>query len=117
MKRLAGNIILLFFATRVATAQPMHLQCEQLNDPQGIDALHPRLSWQLTGNEKDLRQVAYQLLVASTPELRARDRGVLWSTAKIPGDQSRMIPYAGRTLKTGIPCYWKVRVWTTSGTE
>src|ERR1700744_6744145 len=115
MRTLTTHIILLFFVTTVRAAQPVHLQCEQLNDPQGIDALHPRLSWQLTGNEKDLHQTAYQLLVASSPELLAKDKGDLWSTAKIPGDQSRMIPYAGRPLKTGIPCYWKVRVWTTTG--
>ena len=115
MKRLAGHIILLFFATHVAAAQPAHLQCEQLNDPQGIDARRPRLSWQITGNEKDLRQTAWQLLVASSPELLARDKGDLWSTPKMPGDQSRMIVYAGLPLKSGMSYYWKVRVWTTSG--
>ncbi len=120
MKRLAGHIILLFFATRVAAAQPAqpaqpaHLECEQLTDPEGIDALHPRLSWQLTGNEKDLRQTAWQILVASSPELLARDKGDLWSTAKTPGDQSRMIVYAGHPLKSGMSCYWKVRIWTIS---
>jgi len=115
MKRLACHIILFLFATRVAAAQAVHLQCEKLDDPQGIDALHPRLSWQIMGNEKDLRQTAWQLLVASSPELLAGDRGDLWSTSKMPGDQSRMIVYAGRPLKSGMSCYWKVRVWTTSG--
>lgn len=123
MKRVAGHIILLFFAAQVAAeqpahvaaAQPAHLQCEQLIDPQGIDALHPRLSWQLTGKEKNLRQTAWQILVASSPELLARDKGDLWSTPKTRGDQSRMIVYAGRPLKSGMSCFWKVRIWTNSG--
>jgi len=126
MKRLAGHIILLFFATNVSAtqpaqpaqparpAQPAHLECEQLADPQGIDALHPRLSWQLTGNERNLHQTAWQILVASSPELLARNKGDLWSTSKTSGDQSRMIVYAGRPLKSGMSCYWKVRIWTTS---
>lgn len=114
MKRLAGHIILLFFATHMAAAQPAHLECEQLSDPEGIDALHPRLSWQLTGNGKNLCQTAWQILVASSPELLARDKGDLWSTPKTPGDQSRMIVYAGRPLKSGMSCYWKVRIWTTA---
>ena len=115
MRTLTTHIILLFFVTTVRAAQPVHLQCEQLTDPQGIDALHPRLSWQLTGSEKDLHQTAWQLLVASSPDLLAKDKGDLWTTPKTPGDQSRMIVYKGRPLKSGTQCYWKVRVWTTDG--
>jgi alpha-L-rhamnosidase len=108
------HIIPLLFVTHVAVAQPVRLQCEQLTDPQGIDAVRPRLSWQLTGEEKNLRQTAWQVLVASSSELLAKGIGDLWSTPKTPGDQSRMIPYGGRPLKSGMSCYWKVRVWTTN---
>src|ERR1700744_2872824 len=104
MRTLTTHIILLFFVTTVRAAQPVHLQCEQLTDPQGIDALHPRLSWQLTGSEKDLHQTAWQLLVASSPDLLAKDKGDLWTTPKTPGDQSRMIVYKGRPLKSGTQC-------------
>lgn len=112
MRRIAGNIILLFCAMHFAVAQPVRLECEQLTDPQGIDALHPRLSWQLAGHVQDLHQTAWQVLVASTPELLAKDKGDLWTTGKMTGDQSRMIVYAGRPLKSGAVCFWKVRVWT-----
>lgn len=98
---------------RTATAQPIRLQCEQLTDPQGIDALHPRLSWQLSGDAQGLRQTAWQILVASSPELLEKDQGDLWAPAKTVSDQSLMIVYAGRPLKSGMECYWKVRVWTT----
>jgi alpha-L-rhamnosidase len=121
MKTITGHIILLLFAvtTRAAqpaipAVQPVNLQCEQLSDPQGIDALHPRLSWQLSGDGQNIRQTAWQLLVASSPELLAKDKGDLWTTPRTPGDQCRMIVYAGRPLKSGMSCYWKVRLWTTS---
>ena len=121
MRKLIGDIILLLFATTTGVAQsaipavqPVRLQCEQLTDPQGIDAQHPRLSWQITGEGQNIRQTAWQLLVASSPELLAKDKGDLWTTPKTPGDQSRMIVYTGRPLKSGMACYWKVRIWTTS---
>ena len=117
MRLLYAHIVLFLFATATRAAQPVHLQCEQLTDPLGIDALHPRLSWQLVGDGENLRQTAWQLLVASSPELLAKDKGDLWSTSKTTGDQSRMIVYNGRPLKSGMACYWKVRIWTTSGTS
>ncbi len=121
MRKFIGHIIFLLFAAVTGVAQPalpavqpVHLQCEQLTDPLGIDVLHPRLSWQLTGEGQNIRQTGWQVLVASSPELLAKDKGDLWTTPKTPGDQSRMIVYAGRPLKSGTACYWKVRVWTTS---
>ncbi len=108
-------IIFLLLATCARATQVENLQCEQLTDPQGIDALHPRLSWQLTGDAKDLHQTAWQLLVASSAELLAKNKGDLWTSPKTNGDQSHMIVYVGSPLKTGMSCYWKVRVWTTAG--
>src|SRR5579872_410252 len=96
-------------------AQPVALQCEQRTDPEGIDTRHPRLSWQITGDGDNIRQTAWQLLVASTPEILAKDKGDLWSSPKTTSDQSRMIVYGGKSLKSGAPYYWKVRVWTTAG--
>ncbi len=115
MRKLSYHIILLCWFSQVRAASVVHLQCEQLTDPQGIDVLRPRLSWQLTGDEKDLHQTAWQLFVASSPELLAKDKGDLWTSPKTTGDQNRMIRYAGATLRAGMCCYWKVKVWTTGG--
>jgi alpha-L-rhamnosidase len=91
------------------------LQCEQLSDPSGIDARIPRLSWQLTGSQPNLRQTAYQVLVASSKENLVNDKGDLWNSGKVAGGKSRMIDYAGVPLKSRTGCYWKVKVWTTAG--
>ena len=98
-----------------APIQVQVLRCEQLSDPSGIDARRPRLSWQIDGDQRDLRQIAYQLLVASSPENLQRDKGDLWNSGKVTSDQSCMIPYAGVPLKSRTACYWKVKVWTTAG--
>src|SRR6185436_14005092 len=54
------------------------LRCEYLANPQGIDATQPRLSWILNSEERGQRQIAYQVLVASTPAKLAQDHGDLW---------------------------------------
>jgi alpha-L-rhamnosidase len=91
------------------------LRCEMMRDPLGIDAAVPRLSWNLEGEARDIRQLAYEVLVATTPEKLAREEGDLWSSGRVDGRASIGIPYAGRTLHSDDRCYWKVRVWTTKG--
>src|SRR5271167_1354532 len=73
-------------ATRVGS-----LRCEYLQNPLGIDSVRPRLSWQLVGDTRGVRQSAYQILVASTSELLARNTGDLWDSGKIPSSDSIQI--------------------------
>src|SRR5579872_2975826 len=103
---------LLFGLTARAGLVVSGLQCEQLSDPSGIDIVHPRLSWRLSGEGKDIVETGWQLLVASTPELLARDKGDLWTSPRVADERSRMIVYRGAALKSGMVCYWKVKVWT-----
>jgi alpha-L-rhamnosidase len=116
MKKWIGHIALLFTIFTASAAQPIALQTEQLNNPGDIDIRHPRLSWQLTAGENNCIQTAWQILVASTPELLAKDKADCWTSPKTESDQSRMIPYAGVPLKSGRNYYWKVKIWTNAGT-
>ncbi|HXG68532.1 MAG TPA: family 78 glycoside hydrolase catalytic domain, partial [Blastocatellia bacterium] len=99
-------------ANVIAIAQ---LKCEYAVNPLGIDAPQPRLSWILQSNRRGAMQTAYQILVASRPELLKSDRGDLWDTGKVASDQSIHIAYAGQALKSGMRAYWKVRVWDEQG--
>lgn len=95
------------------------LRCEYLKDPLCIDVVKPRLSWKLeTGNlkpERGLRQAAYQILVATTPELLAKDHVDLWDSGKVLSEQNVHIEYGGKALVSRQRCYWKVRVWFADG--
>ena len=51
------------------------------------------------------------MLVASTPELLAKDQGDLWDSGKVASDQSIQVEYAGKPLESRQVCHWKVRVW------
>jgi len=112
MKKRIIHIVLSFTTLTATAAPPTALQCEQLINPQGIDTRHPRLSWQLSADGNGIRQTAWQLLVASTPELLAKDKGDCWTSPKTTSDQSRMIAYAGIPLKSGHTYYWKVHIWS-----
>jgi alpha-L-rhamnosidase len=99
---------------RAATVIPTDLRCEYLADPVGLDVGQPRLSWKLTAASPSLRGVrqrAYQILVASSPELLAEDKGDVWDSGKISTDNSLNIPFGGKPLVSRQELFWKVRVW------
>src|SRR5208283_4733300 len=59
------------------------LRCEYLCNPLGIDVAAPRLSWVLESDQRGQRQDAYQVLVASSPDLLAQEKGDLWDSGKV----------------------------------
>jgi alpha-L-rhamnosidase len=109
--------IMLFLSMSVGAAgqRVEGLSCEQQDYPEGIDVLHPRLSWRMAGEGQHLRQTAWQVIVASSKENLAKDRGDLWNSGKVANDQSWLVPYAGAQLKSRMFCYWKVKIWTMEG--
>ena len=101
-----------------STANPVtlaQLRCEYRVAPLGIDVATPRLSWILQSDRRGERQTGYQILVASTPDLLARNHGDLWDSDKVDSDQQNQIEYSGVRLNSRMRCHWKVRVWDTFG--
>jgi alpha-L-rhamnosidase len=87
------------------------LRCEYLENPLGIDTLKPRLSWIVESRQRAQRQVACQILVASTEAKLKANAGDIWDSGQVPSDQTVLVPYAGRPLASYQRCFWKVRVW------
>jgi len=110
------SIKTIFCAPAASAATLNHLRCEYLVDPLGIDVVKPRLSWVMESSRRGERQTAYQVLVASTPELLSGNIGDLWDSGKVESDQSVQVEYAGKPLASRTPCHWKVRVWDKNGT-
>ncbi len=96
-----------------STVQPADLRCEYKQNPTAIDASQPRLSWVVESghSQRGTIQNAYQILVASSPELLKADQGDLWDSGKVDSDQSIQIVYEGKTLTSSLPCFWKVKLW------
>ncbi len=91
------------------------LSCEYLTDPNGIDETEPQLSWQMVSDIRGQKPTAYQLLVASSREKLAKEKGDLWNSGKIKSGKSRLVNYSGRALQSRTECFWKVRVWDKDG--
>jgi alpha-L-rhamnosidase len=91
-----------------------NLKCEMLTNPIGIDATSPRFSWQSSVEERGMKQLAYQLIVASSQEKLARNEGDLWNSGKVSSDQSIQVCYGGSPLQSRQQCFWKVKVWTSN---
>jgi len=91
------------------------LRCEGLDNPLGIDATKPRLSWILNSDERGQRQTAHQILVASSVEKLKADQGDLWDSGKVNSDRSIQENYAGKSLTSNEQCFWKVCVWDKDG--
>ena len=51
------------------------LLCEMKKDPQGIDKRTPRFSWKMDAEQRGVEQLAYQVLVASSPAKLAAGEG------------------------------------------
>jgi alpha-L-rhamnosidase len=99
-----------------SAANLAHLRCEYRENPLGIDAEKPRLSWAMEGRgrtteDRGQRQTVYQVLVASSEELLKNNKGDLWDSKKVVSDQSIQVEYAGKPLESRTLCHWKARVW------
>jgi len=108
-------LLTLALAATLHAAEVENLRCEYLENPLGIDVAKPRLSWVLEDDKRGQKQTAYQILVASSPEILAKDQGDLWDSGKVVGDQSIQVEYAGKPLESQKACHWKVRVWDKDG--
>ena len=100
----------------VAPCRVIRLRCEYLCDPIGIDTNRSRLSWEIQSERRGGRQTAYQILVASSPELLAKAQPDLWNSGKVVSDASTLVDYAGSPLTSGMRCYWRVRIWDENDT-
>ncbi len=91
------------------------LRTEYKENPLGIDARKPRLSWQIQSSERGFTQSAYQLRVArSERELRAGSN-LVWDSGRVNSDSSIHVAYDGPPLTSEQRYYWQVRIWDQNG--
>ncbi len=92
-------------------ARAVNLLCEYKVNPMGIDASHPRLSWQIETSAEGVMQEAYQVIVASDREGLDGSRAPAWDSGKVISDQSIHVRYQGQKLESRQRYHWKVRIW------
>lgn len=101
-----------------STLKPADLRCERMVNPLGVDYQHPRLSWICEASDpaaRGLRQTAYCVQVASSPEKLARNKPDLWDSGKVSSDATAGILYGGKPLASRQRVFWRVRIWDQGG--
>ncbi len=88
-----------------------NLQCEYRINTLGIDATHPRLSWNIQSLKRNIRQYAYRVLVADNLPALQQNNGNVWDSKKQVSARSIMLPYGGEELLPAKKYFWKVQVW------
>jgi alpha-L-rhamnosidase len=102
------------FAQSGSRIDAASLRCEYLVTPLAVDTREPRLSWAIESDARGAKQTAYQIIVASSANNLAADKGDLWNTGKVASSQTIQIVYQGKPLQSRQECFWKVRVWDQS---
>ena len=83
------SLVMLFFSVSPvinAENRVVKLVCEYHENPIGIDIEKPRLSWQILSEEQNVKQTAYEIRVANSPENLKKKNGLIWTSGKVPGD-------------------------------
>ena len=113
--RLVRVVVATVVLVSAASAAPVRLRCEYLENPLGIDMASPHLSWQSDNSERNWKQVAYEVLVSSSNETLKTGKGDVWDSGKTDSGESVGIAYRGPELQSRQRYFWKVRVWDGAG--
>lgn len=108
-------ILLLSFTGAFAQVSLQNLRCELLKEPLGIDVLQPGLSWEIISTQRDVKQVGYHILVASSVEKLTENDADVWNSGKVNSSESIYNRYTGPALKSKNKYFWKVKVATNKG--
>lgn len=108
-------LLMLCGTTLLAQVSLQNLRCELLRNPNGIDVVRPGLSWEISSAQRDVHQLAYHILVASSADKLSEKDADVWNSGKVSSSTSVYNRYAGLALKSKNKYYWKVKVWTNKG--
>ncbi|WP_242695959.1 alpha-L-rhamnosidase [Desertivirga brevis] len=93
-----------------AQCRPSNLQCEYLENPLGIDAASPRLTWNLETCSDIKSQRSYKVIVGIDSLAVVSGKGNIWESGKVDSDKMRVLIPAN-TLRPFTHYYWAVQVW------
>ena len=102
---------------RLGNLKVHKLRTEYQYNPLGIEVSCPRLSWEIQSAQRAVRQQAYRIIAASSPEnLKASDR-LLWDSGVQHSQQSIHVAFPDHNLAAGQRIHWQVQVWDNLGNE
>ena len=88
-----------------------NLRVEYHENPEGIDVVSPRFSWELEGEGRNRSQSAYRIIVASAPDKLNHAEGDIWDSGKVLSNETNQVSYEGKDLVSLKKYFWKLQVW------
>ena len=117
MKRILFLLFAFVFINSEGNAQlqVQSLLTENLPDPISINEMHPRFSWKLVSDKRNLMQTAYEIRVGKDISSIGNNKNLLWSSGKVSSDSSVQLVYKGTALQPATKYFWQVRAWDNQG--
>ena len=88
----------------------VNTRCEYLQKALVVKSA-PRFSWEITSNQNNQRQSAWQLIVSDDRNIIDAAQGNIWDSGKMKGNTTFGIKWEGTKLASFTKYYWKVRIW------
>ena len=99
IKYLAGILfwgtVIMFGCANQTELEVIETRCESIIDPVGIDNPQPAFSWIVNSEKRGTRQAACQVIFADNEKDIRRNKGTLWDSGKITGDEKNAMFYHG----------------------
>src|SRR3989442_13068772 len=120
----APAALLAYAGPKEPALQVVGLRTEYKENPLGIDARMPRLSWRLQPGSRGVTQSAYEVRVARSERGVRGGSDSVWSSGRVASDESTQRVYEGPPLQSGRRYYWqgaggdrrgKVTTWRRAG--
>lgn len=90
------------------TLQLVKLKVEGRESPLAVDVAVPRFSWQLSSDQHNVLQQAYQIVVT-------QGENVVWDSGNVVSGETIHVPYAGTSLQPEQDYQWRLLVTTNVG--
>ena len=115
---IAAASAMLAGCSSVCSVKVDRMTCEYIENPMGLDVRSPRFSWTLEASNPDSyghRQTAYMIEVSAL--LPSGKKSVQWNTGWVESDDTQLIPYEGKPLRSDTDYLWRVKVKDEAGIE
>jgi alpha-L-rhamnosidase len=91
------------------------LLVEYAKNPINIDEAHPRFSWIISSDNRNLSQSAYRIMVASSPKNLDKNMADVWDSGKMISSETCQHELGNNNLIPNTCYFWKVILWDSEG--
>ncbi len=114
------TVFLLFVLPGCSKKEELSFRFDQMlveyaQTPIGVDNAQPRFSWLISSSERNHKQTAYRISLATSGDLLKNEKADIWDSGKINSSETIRHQLPDRKLKSNQKYFWKVEVWDNQG--